>query len=232
MFIAFDRSCHLRCPSCRDTIVLNDDRYHVKRLYTWLTDSGVLAHVNWLRMLSSGDPMSSKLCQETLRRIQWERYPLLKLHFQTNGIQFTPENYQSMTPETRDRLKSISVSIDAATSKTYLLNRSRGNLAAWKILQENLQLMSSLKQQGVLQHYVHVMVLQANNFREMVEFSEKAFACGAQAEFMPLNNWGTYSAAEYAARAVHFPDHPDHEEYLRTRNLSIFSDPRIIKFWP
>jgi hypothetical protein len=76
------------------------------------------------------------------------------------------------------------------------------------------------------------MVLQANNFREMVEFSEKAFACGAQAEFMQLNNWGTFTDAEYAARAVHLPEHPNHEEYIRTRNLPTFSDPRIIKVWP
>jgi len=149
------------------------------------------------------------------------------LHFQTNGLLFTPERYQAMG-EAATRLDSVSVSIDAATRQTYALNRSRGNLASWDVLQENLHFISGLKQSGALQHFVLVCVVQANNFREMVMFAEQAFALGAGAEYMMMFNWGTFSDAEFAERAVHLPGHPDHAEFLEVLGNPIFSDPRII----
>lgn len=234
LFIAFDRTCSMRCTSCRSDVFQykNGDDSEVRGLYAWLLSSGILEHVDCLRMLSSGDPMTSNLCQETLRHIPWSRYPNLKLHFQTNGIFFTPESYAAMTEETRSRLESVSVSIDAANRKTYALNRSRGNEATYDVLTDNLRFISGLKRANLLQTYCHVMVVQANNFREMQDFALQAFAMGADAEYMQFNNWGTFTDAEFAARAVHLPEHPDHADYLWTRSQPIFSDPRIIKVWP
>jgi MoaA/NifB/PqqE/SkfB family radical SAM enzyme len=233
LFIAFDRSCTMRCDSCRSHVFEytggRDDE--VRALYEWLLGSNVLEHVDCLRMLSSGDPMTSALCQDALRRIPWWRYPDLKLHFQTNGIFFTPERYLAMTPETRSRLESVSISIDAATRQTYAKNRSRGREETYDVLLENLRFVSELKQAGKLQLSCHVMVVQANNFREMEEFAEQAHAMRADAEYMQLNNWGTFTDEEFARRAVHLPEHPDHAEYLRVRELPIFSGPGIIKIW-
>jgi hypothetical protein len=234
LFIAFDRTCSMRCASCRNEVFRyqDGDDSHVRRLYDWLLDSGVLAHVDCLRMLSSGDPMTSELCQETLRKIPWSKYPLLKLHFQTNGIFFTPERYLAMTDETRSRLESVSVSIDAADRETYAKLRSSGNLRTWDTLQENLRFVSHLKRTGALQLSCHVMVVQKDNFRQMPTFVHQALALSADAEFMQFNNWGTYTDEEFRERAIHLPGHPEHEEYLRTRSLPIFSDPRVIKVWP
>ena len=233
LFVAFDRSCSMRCTSCRNDVFeyTGGDDHEVRALYDWLLESDVLAHVNCLRMLSSGDPMTSALCQDALRRIPWWKYPKLKLHFQTNGIFFTPERYLAMTEETRSRLESVSVSIDAATRQTYALNRSRGCEETYDVLLENLRFVSELKRSGKLRLSCHVMVVQANNFREMEAFTEQAHAMSADAEFMQLNNWGTFTDEEFAQRAIHFPDHPEHAAYLEVQRRPIFSGPGIIKIW-
>lgn len=229
LFIAFDRTCNLHCPTCRHEIwkyPWGNDR-EVRKLYDRVLASGVLAEVDSLRCLSSGDPFASQLCQETLRRLPWDTYPKLRLHFQTNALLFTPDRYDGLGPA-KDKLVSVSVSIDAATRETYAKNRSNGNLAMYDVLQEHLKFIAGLKHSGQLETFVLVCVVQANNFREMKAFVEQAFALGAQAEFMMLSNWGTFSDEEFKARAVHFPGHPEHEEFLRVASDPLFTDPRVL----
>jgi MoaA/NifB/PqqE/SkfB family radical SAM enzyme len=233
LFVAFDRSCNLHCPSCRHEIFRypwNNDR-EVRRLYDRLLGCGVLAEVDSLRLLSSGDPFASKLAQETLHRLPWDDYPLLHLHFQTNGLLFTPERYEALGPA-KLRLNSVSVSTDAATRETYAKLRSRGNLAAFDVLQENLRFVAGLKEQGALDSFVMVLVIQADNYREIVDFARQALDLGAKAEYMLLNNWGTFTPEEFATKAVQYPDHPEHEAFVRLCEDPIFSDPRIIMVNP
>jgi hypothetical protein len=233
LFVGFDRTCNLCCPSCRNEIFQypwNNDR-EVRRLYDRLLGCGVLAEVDSLRFLTSGEPFASKLALETIGRIPWDDYPWLRLHFQTNGHLFTSERHEALGAA-RKRLNSVTVSLDAATPATYALNRSRGDLAAWDPLMRNLEFIAGLRRDGVLDNLVFVLVVQANNFREMIDFAKLSFSFGARPEYTLLTNWGTYSTADYAARAVQYGDHPEHAEFVRLCDDPIFSDPRVIMVSP
>jgi hypothetical protein len=73
---------------------------------------------------------------------------------------------------------------------------------------------------------VHIsMVVQANNFREMPDFVRLGRRFGFDmVYFGRIRNWGTFTAEEYRARAVHLPDHPEHAELLELVKDPIFME--------
>jgi hypothetical protein len=72
------------------------------------------------------------------------------------------------------------------------------------------------------------MVVQDNNFLEMVDFIKLgerfAFDC---VYFSLLSNWGTFSDEEFENRAVHLSTHPRHQEFLNALKDQIF-DSQIV----
>jgi len=90
--------------------------------------------------------------------------------------------------------------VDAATVATYALNRPGGDFVC---LMDNLEFIASLGVSLKLS-----MVVQANNFFEMPKLADLAQSLGADCYFSQLINWGTFSRAGYADRAVHRPEHP------------------------
>jgi len=225
---SFDRACNLSCPTCRtSTPPPRDD---VALLYAYLLNSGILAEVDSLRLLGSGEPLASRPCLDFLARVPWERYPLLRIHLQTNGLLFTYDRYWSLHPAT-DRISEVSISVDAATRETYALNRSAAG-SAYDALLDNLEFASELKRTRRIQELTLVFVVQANNFREMLPFVALARRLGARARFLKFYNWGTFTDKEYARRAVHLPGHPEHETFLAVASDPVFStNPRVIKAW-
>jgi hypothetical protein len=72
------------------------------------------------------------------------------------------------------------------------------------------------------------MVVQENNFMEMSDFVRlgKRFDFDT-VYFGQLVNWGTFSEAEFANRAIHLPGHPRHKEFLDLLKNEIFDEPLV-----
>ena len=216
---SYDRSCNLSCPSCRTKVIVESQaRDRIQQIQQRINDEA-LADARLLYITGSGDPFGSPFFRrwlQTMRRADMPR--LERIHLHTNAQLWTPRMWETIPAEIRALVTSADVSIDAATAETYAVNRRGGR---FDVLLENLAFVRTLREQGPLEWFGINMCVQANNYAEMPAFVALGERGGADAAaFSRLNNWGTFTDAEYAARTVHDPAHPEHE-----RLLDVLADP-------
>lgn len=246
---AYDRSCNLACPSCRrGTKTINSDFYpyykgNAKQLMEMIEKTKIKAeqqrlhnrvkllhnrvmgsHIKDAQRLiitGSGDPFGSKLYFKFLQDFDPQSAPDLRITLSTNGLLFTEKTWRMIC---REAIDSIDVSVDAASSKTYRINRG-GN---YDKLLSNLQFIGELRRTGKLNFFSLHFVVQANNFMEMRDFAKLAQEVHCDRVcFKQLVNWGTYSLKDYLGRAVQMPKHPLHNDFLGVLSDHIFRLPLV-----
>ncbi len=218
--LAYDNTCNLSCPSCRKEKIAADA---VKRArFDALQEQAILPLLRETRLVfitGAGDPFASKNFRKLMERLGPEDYPDLKFQIMTNGMLFTRREWDRF-PALHGRVAFLRISIDAATGPTHELLR-RG--ARWPVMQDNLAFVSELRAAGKIDRVDLTFVVQRDNFREMGDAVDLARHYGAdRIGFFRLTNWGTFTNAEYAERAVFMPSHPLHGEFLRAMR-----DPRL-----
>ncbi|MDH4206821.1 MAG: hypothetical protein OEV45_14970, partial [Desulfobacteraceae bacterium] len=166
-----------------------------------------------LYITGSGDPFGSPFFRKWLKTMRREDMPLLKnLHLHTNGQLWTPKMWGTISRDVRQLVKSTEISIDAASSETYSINRRGGS---FERLLENLEFVSTLRRNGPLERVTISMVVQENNFLEMPDFVRLGQRFDFDTVyFSQLVNWGTFSEKEFTNRAIHLPTHPRHSEFV------------------
>lgn len=208
----FDRSCNLSCPSCRINtfIATGKNKERIQKIID-IIQQNAANDLYELYISGSGDPFGSPSFFSWLRHMKPENFPSLKLiHLNTNGQLFTPTTW-GMIAGIHRFIRSIGISIDAATAQTYAINRRGGD---FKRLMNNLAFIQKLRSSGKLQFVCINFVVQANNFHEIPLFIELRKKFGFDvAYFSQLINWGTFTPEEYFIRAVHLPQHPLHKEF-------------------
>ena len=222
MNLSYDRSCNLACPSCRgDFIVLRGKARQRASVIHERVLGRHLRDAERLIITGSGDPFGSRLYLSFLRTFDPAAIPGLRITLSTNGLLLNEETWRSICHNAVD---SVDVSVDAATPATYAANRG-GDFAQ---LLANLRFLGGLRAAGELARFELHFVVQANNFREMRAFAELGRELGCDVVcFKQLVNWGTYSAADYARRAVQAPDHPEHGELRELLRDPLLRDPRV-----
>lgn len=223
---AFDRSCNLSCPSCReDLIVEKDAAAEIEAIQRRLRTEG-LADAEVLYITGSGDPFGSPFFRRWLESMsEAEIRGLRRIHLHTNGLLWNRRSWERLPAHVRERVKTTEISIDATTAETYAVNRRGGR---FETLLDNLAFISSLRQAGELDWVGVSFVVQANNFAEMPAFVELAKRLGFDLVlFNRLLDWGTFSADEYERRAVHAPSHARHAELRAVLQDAVFDDPIV-----
>lgn len=219
--LAYDRTCNLSCPSCRTERFAADDATRAR--FARLQDEQILpllADAEIVYITGSGDPFASKNFRQLITDLTPQAYPKLRFQVMTNGMLFTPRQWAEF-PTLHGRVAKLKISIDAATGPTHELLR-RG--ARWPVMLENMRFAGDLLAQGLISEYDLVFIVQRDNYREMGDAVDLAKAVGASGIcFNRLTNWGTFSAADYAARAVCLPSHPEHADFLEA-----MKDPRLL----
>jgi wyosine [tRNA(Phe)-imidazoG37] synthetase (radical SAM superfamily) len=212
---SYDDSCNLFCPSCRAKVIIETThKQEIWEIHKKL-EHEAFQDARLLYLTGSGDPFGSPFYRKWIRTMRRESMPHLeKIHIHTNAQLWTRELWNTIPEETRNLVKSTEISIDAASSETYAINRRGGK---FEKLLRNLEFVSSLRECGPLRSVTISMVVQKNNFREMSDFVRlgKRFRFDT-VYFSQLVNWGTFSNEEFISRAVHRRSHPRHQEL---RNL-------------
>ena len=203
--VAYDPTCNLSCPSCRNNVKGKAPRS--QQIQDILIESGIFYQVDRLCSSGDGDPIASPLFWDLLEKLPADRYPRLRLVLQTNGVLLNKQAWDRLGAYA-PRVNEILISIDAGTETTYLKNRRGGNM---EDLLDNLVEIKARKVPLQLN-----MVVQQNNYQEMIKLVQLANAAGAhRIYFSALDNWGSYSVADYLNRAVHLPGHPEHHDLLK-----------------
>jgi len=222
---AFDRSCNLTCPTCRHEHIIEREAAPAIRKLQRLIDEQLLPEAEQLYVTGSGDAFGSPFFLEWLRHLDVSNKPKLKLHLHTNAQLWTPAIWAKLPPGVRQIVATTEISIDAASERTYLLNRRGGS---WTKLLENLEFISGLRASGPLEHLRIHMLVQENNFDEMPAFVALGNRIGADhIYFSHLVSWGTFSEEELAQRSIHLSSHPRHGELLEVLKHPALTDPRV-----
>jgi MoaA/NifB/PqqE/SkfB family radical SAM enzyme len=202
--LSHDPVCNLRCPSCRNEF--RGSSRMVEAITDIVLESGLLSQARSLSSSDVGDPVASSSIWSLLCNLPVVK-PGFSIFLHTNGLLLTACKWDELG-SAKEKVRNVTVSIDAASEYTYGLNRG----GDWFRLLENLEWMS---QAGTFDLDFN-FVVQENNFREMVDLVRLADHFGVRfVRFSYLTNKGTYSEGDYLRRAIHLPNHPNYLEFLR-----------------
>lgn len=232
ILFGFDTSCNLKCPSCREKFVPNDDpqsdEFKIKKFILESIEYDFSESVEILMITGSGDPIYSKLYREYLINFDATKYPnLLQIHLITNGNMLNEAMWNKL--KARPFIKTIEISIDAGTKETYEnVTRLRGN---WTELMKNLKFLSTQKS---IKEITCSMVVSKNNYREMHQFYEiikgifEDSGIIYHVAYRQIVHWfyGAYSLADIKNLSIFDSIHPDHEDF-KNELLKIHNKPNI-----
>ena len=217
---SFDRTCNLKCPSCRIDLIVGD-RKKIESVKATIDEieHEYASDVKILYITGSGDPFISVGFRDFLRNFNPKKYPNLeKIHLHTNATKWNKEMWDSMK-SIHPYVKSCEISIDAATKDTYE-NKTRIG-GRWDELQDNLKFISSLPN---LKSIKTSFVVQNNNYKEMKLFYDmmfNIFGKRVNVFFGKITNWGTFSDDEFLEHQVWNPNHINYLDFVKEVNRTL-----------
>ena len=168
LHFGYDRSCQLACPSCRLEVIMENGKK--KEYILGLQDKlrkEAFEDAKTFTITGSGDPFASPVFRELLMTLQEHEAPNLEyIQLLTNGL-LIDTYWDKISDFARDKIKHISISIDASSEDTYKKVRKGGS---WDRLIENLEFTKKLRNEGQIISFNTSFVVQSDNVEEMVSF--------------------------------------------------------------
>jgi len=164
----YDRSCQLACPSCRLEVIMEGGarREFIIGLQDKLRKEA-FKDAKTFTITGSGDPFASPVFRELLMTLKEEEAPNLEyIQLLTNGL-LLDTYWDKISDFAREKIKHISISIDAASEEMYKKVRKGGD---WNRLLENLSFTKKLKDEGQIISFNTSFVIQDENVEEMLDF--------------------------------------------------------------
>lgn len=223
--LAYDRTCNLSCPSCRTERYAADDA--TRAGYKEMQEKAILPLMKNARTVfvtGSGDPFASKNFRQLMQQLTAQEYPDLKFIIMTNGMLFNRRQWDAF-PSLHGRVQSLRISLDAATGPTHELLR-RG--ARWETMLDNMKFAGELRAAGLVDDYMFTFTVQQDNYREMGDVVDLAHEMGASTiHFGRLTNWGAFTPAEYAEKAIFVPGHAEYDAFVEAARDPRLRDPKV-----
>lgn len=217
---SFDRSCNLKCPSCRVSIITASSKKITEvELTIQEIENTFGKYIETLYITGSGDPFISVGFRNFMHNLDSKKWPKLKnIHLHTNATKWNEKWWKFIEPAHK-YIRSCEISIDAATKDTYE-NKTRigGN---WDELMDNLKFISTLPK---LKRIKTSFVVQQSNYTEMKDFYEMMidiFKSKAEVFFGRINNWGTFTDEVFFTHKVWDKAHPEHQLFVDEVNKVI-----------
>lgn len=218
--LGLDYTCNLHCTSCRNhTQVASGDQLRIREQFAEnIIRTGWLEKTKMLELSGAGEALFSKIDRNLLfsnNGCKRESVSLL-----TNGILLNEDNLKKL----KEHFKTvyINISIDAATEETYKKIRRGGD---WNVLQDNLDKVRIMKQNNEIAYVEIRMVVQRNNYKEMVDFIKMGKKyCVDRVVFTKLLNWDMYETENYLEEAMLNKDGSLNEELRSILQMDIFKE--------
>lgn len=187
--IDLDRSCNLKCPSCRENIIIEKNSSNINKQIAIFEEIKSWALGNPSKQISviplaSGEIFASHSGLQFLKSLKSYPYQNLKLEITTNGTLINRN--RDLLLSIRPLLKRFSISIDAATPETYALVRG----GDWQELLLGIEFLH--REQISLQFN---FCIQQNNYHEIKQFAEFAAKFDAHVTYQKLLDWGHWTIA-------------------------------------
>lgn len=225
--LCYDESCNLQCPSCRRHKInyTSGKEYAVREKVQKKVIEELFSYPHTRKctvsITGAGDPFGSKLYRELLFQLDGSQYPNVSINLQTNGVMFTPKYWEKMH-KIHSNIDAVLISVDAGTEETYQITRKGGN---WNLLNENLEFISELRQNGKINLLRLDFVIQAANYKEidlMIKLGEKLKVDSVY--LSRLADWDTWSKTAFNQQAIWKKTHPNHQSFLDILQKLDFND--------
>ena len=189
--VGVDKACNLCCPTCRTSPIPISNEKSYNRLKSVL-ESGVEGIV----INGSGELFKNRYLLDCLSDAN---YPKLKnTSIITNGTLLNEIMWASLPVSFQNSILNITVSVDAASSKTYSRVRPGGNFDR---LLKNLRFIGRLKNEGKIRSFGMAFVLQQDNKHELLDFVKLAHEVGAGTVVLTgVDDWSLYPHKEFLNR--------------------------------
>ena len=219
---SYDRRCNVRCIFCRNEINAEEERYNREkekrieenfdRIFTPIIEKAEVVELN-----SAGEIFASKHSVEIIKKII-KINPNIKFKIISNGILFTKKIIDELG--LKNRLVSVTVSIHAASEKTYNKLVERGN---YKAVVDNVKYLSELKKQGLLSSFQLNFVVTGINYKEMKAFAQFAKKLSATAFF--INYHRQIDSDEIEKKLdISRKEHPKYNELVKILKDKVFQE--------
>lgn len=193
LLLAYDNGCNLKCISCRkDYVLTRGDEEGINIGFANNIKKTILPNIEFLIMAGSGEVFLNKSYKEVY--LSEEAKDVKEIRFLSNGLLFNKNTWGEFRSVNKSKV-FLTVSVDAATEKTYEYIRSGGN---FNILKGNMNYAGELRKRGELAYFRMNFVVQKNNYKEMPDFVKwgKEIGCD-EVFFTKILNWGTYTQEEF-----------------------------------
>lgn len=186
----FDLSCNLKCPSCRESVIIEKHNERISKQIQIFEEIKQYAlthpdHTITLFPLTSGEVFASHSGLAFLKSLVDYPNNNLKLHITTNGTLIAKN--QKLIEQLSNMIDSWSVSVDSATEKTYQLVRGE----YWPELLAGLEIIKNSDPK----YFSLNFCIQQKNYHEIELFADWANSLNVTlASFQRLSDWGHWDS--------------------------------------
>ena len=210
--LAYDRSCNLSCPSCRDKVYMADQattEFYNKTMDAMLPP--LLSDAKTLGLSHTGEALASPHFRHLLKSITPSSYPNLKITILTNLKLVSKETWKNLG-ETSDLIKKLHLSIDGATPQS--LEKLRRGLK-WGRMLGALDFVRELRRNSKLECVEVAFIIQKDNFHELPQMLELCSTyCIDALVAARIRSHGSYTNDQFRDIDVGDPAHPLHAECI------------------
>jgi radical SAM protein with 4Fe4S-binding SPASM domain len=188
--IDMDRSCNLKCPSCREDVIMEKHSDTINKqieLYESIKQWALANPNKTIQVIpmASGEVFASHSGLAFLKSLQDYPHNNLRLTITTNGTLINRN--QELLGNIGHLIDSFSISIDASTPETYAQVRG----SDWDELLLGLDFVRSNLKKSVTFRFC----IQKNNYHEIESFARFANQYNANINYQKLLDWGHWDIA-------------------------------------
>jgi sulfatase maturation enzyme AslB (radical SAM superfamily) len=216
-----DRSCNLRCPSCRLNVIPNarvdSPEHQQKQAIQDEIEEQFGGSIQKIMLTGSGDPMYSKIYRDFLINFDKTKYPNMEqIQIVTNGVLLNEKMWNSFN--CKEFIKIFDISFDAGSKFTFENSTRIGG--DWDRMISNIRYLIS--QTDIIRKFIFSYVVSEYNFREMKQCLDIIDELTDGSEHKVVVNFrqhlfwdtGAYTKDQVNEIAVFDPDHLCHAEFL------------------
>lgn len=193
---SFDKSCNLRCASCREQVYIasNAERKRLDNFAEKLKRS-VLPHIERIKF-SGGEVCVSPTYHKII--FDPDNFHIRKVQMISNGSIFTEDFFEKLKGRFDETV--IMISMDGATKETAEKLRRGIDFDKWKT---NMEFLSQMRKENQIQKLYYNFVVQRDNYMEMADYVKMCLSYHADSiKFSRLMNWLGSANEEYEKIAM------------------------------
>lgn len=207
--IDLDRSCNLKCASCRETTIMEKNGTRIQKqieIFDEIKQWAVSNPTKILKILpmASGEIFASHSGLHFLNSLTNLEVKNIKLHITTNGTLLFRN--RDMLIKLNELISQIDISIDAATPETYALVRG----GDWSELMQGIEFVKNHMQTPLSLNFC----IQQQNWKEIEQFANLGVGFGANVRFQKLLDWGHWTIAWWHDNNVFDRKRPEFKQAL------------------